>query len=237
MMLEVLERPVIIRMLDRVARSNRLDSLYVATSDHATDDPLAEAVKDAGFSLYRGSLENVLSRFWHVATEERADTVVRLTGDCPIHDPEVIDSVVDMYIRNREKMDYVSNVLPPTFPDGLDTEVFSYGVLDLAFRNATLPFDQEHVVPWIRRKASAEGRQGNFLGPSDFSHLRWTLDEPEDYVFIKQVYEAFFPAKPMFGWLDVIAWQSADPERLRINAMHGRNEGSKRTGTGSIAED
>jgi spore coat polysaccharide biosynthesis protein SpsF (cytidylyltransferase family) len=228
MMLEVLGRPVILRMLDRVARSGRLDSLCVATSDHASDDPLVEAVRGAGFTVYRGSLDNVLSRFWHAASEERADTVVRLTGDCPLHDPVVIDSVVDLYVRNRAKMDYVSNVLPPTFPDGLDTEVFSFEILDAAHREATSTFDQEHVAPWIRRKASSKGRQGNLLGPADFSHLRWTLDEPEDYLFVRQVYEAFFPVKEGFGWLDVIGWQTADPERLRVNAMYRRNEGSRK---------
>lgn len=235
-MLEVLQRPVILRMLDRVARSRRLDSLCVATSEHPSDDPLVESVRCAGFTVYRGSLDNVLSRFWHAASEEHADAVVRLTGDCPLHDPGVIDSVIEMFVRNKKEMDYVSNVLPPTYPDGLDTEVFSFEILESAFRNATSNFDREHVVPWIRRKASSEGRQGNLLGPSDFSHLRWTLDEPEDYIFIKQVYEDLFSVKPTFDWFDVVSWQTKDPDRLRINAMHRRNEGSKKK-TADAKED
>jgi spore coat polysaccharide biosynthesis protein SpsF (cytidylyltransferase family) len=227
MMLEVLHRPVILRMLERVARCKRIDSICVATSDHESDDLLFESVREAGFTVHRGSLENVLSRFWHAARVEGAETVVRLTGDCPLHDPEVIDSVIDLFVRNRAEMDYVSNVLPPTFPDGLDTEVFSFEILDHAFRSTTADFDLEHVVPWIRRKASAEGRQGNLFGPSDFSHLRWTLDEPEDFAFVKQVYEALYPHQPEFGWLDVISWLTKDPERLRINSMHERNQACK----------
>ena len=115
--------------------------------------------------------------------------------------------------------------MPPTYPDGLDTEIFSFDALDDAFKNAKSTFDLEHVVPYIRRSAKAMNRIGNVFGPADFSHLRWTLDEPEDYEFIKKVYEDLFPINSDFGWLDVIAWLTNDPQRLKINSMHERNTG------------
>jgi spore coat polysaccharide biosynthesis protein SpsF (cytidylyltransferase family) len=121
------------------------------------------------------------------------------------------------------RSDYVSNVLPPTYPDGLDTEVFAFSALEAAHQHASSPFDLEHVTPYIRRKALDRGREGNFCGPADFSHLRWTLDESEDYVFIKRVLEDLYPVKEEFGWLDVIAWLTEDPQRLRINSMYKRN--------------
>ena len=104
-------------------------------------------------------------------------------------------------------MDYVSNVLPATFPDGLDTEVFSFEILDSAFEAQRRPFDLEHVVPWME-EASRRGGRGIFCGPADFSHLRWTLDEPEDYAFIKEVYEDLFPQERLSaGWMCILADQ------------------------------
>jgi len=225
-LLEAAGKPLILHMLERMSRCNSLDSLWLATSEERDDDLLAETVEAAGYQVFRGSLENVLSRFWHIWRREKADIVVRLTGDCPLHDPEVVDSVVDFFLKGGGAYDYASNVLPPTYPDGLDTEVFSARALEEAYQEASRDFDLEHVSPYIRRAAEERGRMGNFYGPANFSHLRWTLDEPEDYAFIRSVYEALYPAKKTFGWLDVIAWQTREPERLQINAMHKRNEGS-----------
>jgi len=225
-LLEAAGKPLILHMFDRVIRCASLDSLWLATSDREEDDPLAGLVESAGYMVFRGSLENVLSRFWRVGQREKAEVIVRLTGDCPLHDPEVIDSVVEFFVKNKKVYDYASNVLPPSFPDGLDTEVFSYRALEKAYQEASMAFDLEHVSPYIRRIAEERARIGNYNGPANFSHLRWTLDEPEDYTFIKSVYEALYPVKANFRWLDVISWQTQDSERLTINAMHRRNEGS-----------
>ena len=227
-LLEVMGKPLILLMLERVNRCRHLDNLWIATSKEKSDDLLASVVEKAGYNVFRGSLDNVLSRYWQVAKQEKADVIVRLTGDCPLHDPAVIDIVVNHFIQNKDRVDYVSNVLPPTYPDGLDTEIFSFSVLDSAYKNAKSTFDLEHVVPYIRRKVSETGKQSNLSGPADFSHLRWTLDEPEDYEFIKKVYEVLFPINSDFGWLDVIAWQTKNSERFKFNAMHKRNEGLKK---------
>ncbi len=224
-LLQVLDKPLIVHMLERVAGSRSLDDLWLATSEQAEDDQLASVVEKAGFKVFRGSLDNVLSRFWHVGHMEKAEAVVRLTGDCPLHDPAVVDEVVSHFAEHAGHADYVSNVLPPTYPDGLDTEVFSFAALDSAYHKATSSSDCEHVTPYVRREAAVRGRIINYTGPAPFAHLRWTLDEPEDYELIKRVFEELYPGKKNFGWLDVVAWQTEDPQRLRINSMHRRNEG------------
>ncbi|MBN2124747.1 MAG: glycosyltransferase family protein [Deltaproteobacteria bacterium] len=227
-LLDVLGRPLILLMLERVSRCRLLDELWLATSVQAEDDPLAEAVQGAGYRVFRGSLEDVLSRFRVIGKETSADVLVRLTGDCPLHDPEVVDAVVDCFLKAGQGVNYVSNVLPPTYPDGLDVEVFRFSALERAYLEAESDFDREHVTPPIRKAAGREGRMANCFGPADFSHLRWTLDEPEDYELIRRIFEEMYPQKGNFGWLDVLAWQTRLPERLAINAMHGRNEGATR---------
>lgn len=221
-------KPLILHMLERVSKSNLMDAIWLATSDDKTDDQLAHLIEKSGYNVFRGSLENVLSRFWHIGKMEKADVIVRLTGDCPLHDYQVIDLVIDHFIKNKGQVDYVSNVLPPSYPDGLDTEVFTFSIMDEAYHNSTSPKELEHVVPYIRQKVKENGRYSNFKGPANFSHLRWTLDEPEDYRFIKAVYEALYKEDNYFGWLDVIAWQTKNPERLSINSMHKRNIKTRR---------
>lgn len=224
-MLGAVGKPLILLMLERINRCRYLDEIWLATSEERGDDILANKVKEAGYKVFRGSLDNVLSRFWHIGKQTKADVIVRLTGDCPLHDPAVIDLVIHYFLENQRDMDYVSNVLPPTYPDGLDTEVFSFSALDSAYKNASASFDLEHVVPYIRRMVEETGKRGNLYGPADFSHLRWTLDEPEDYELIKAIYKDLYPVKKEFGWLDVIAWLTKDPKRLEINSMHKRNVG------------
>ncbi|MDY7034792.1 MAG: glycosyltransferase family protein [Thermodesulfobacteriota bacterium] len=227
-LLETMGRPMILLMLERVARCKLMDSIWLATSDDKSDDQLASVVERAGYNVFRGSLENVLSRFWHIGKREKANAIVRLTGDCPLHDPEVIDSVINHFLNNKDNVYYVSNVQPPTYPDGLDTEVFYYSVLDEAHKKTTSVHDIEHVVPYIRRKVADSGRKSNFYGPADFSHLRWTLDEPEDYDFINNVYQDLYPYHKDFTWLDVIAWLTKYPEMIALNSIHKRNEGLKK---------
>jgi spore coat polysaccharide biosynthesis protein SpsF (cytidylyltransferase family) len=175
--------------------------------------------------VFRGSLDHVLSRYWHIGKQEKAEGIVRLTGDCPLHDPTVIDAVVECFLKNPKEYEYVSNVLPPTYPDGLDAEVFAFESLDQAYQKATTAMDVEHVTPYIRQGALARGRLGNVSAPADFSHLRWTLDEKEDLELIRGIFEDLYPLKPDFGWLDVLAWQTREPNRFKVNAKYQRNEG------------
>jgi len=236
-LLEAAGQPLLIHMLERISRCPVLDEVWVATSKEEDDDPIAEAVAHSGYSVFRGSLNNVLSRFYDIGSQTKADVIVRLTGDCPLHDPKIIDRVIDFYLTHCEEFDYVSNVLPPSYPDGLDTEVFTFQLLADAYQNATSPFDLEHVVPYIRRISKENGRRGNFAGPANFSHLRWTLDEPEDYQLIKEVYEDLYRTNHEFGWLDVLAWITQDPRRLTLNSKHERNVDTRDIDTSQFQEN
>lgn len=218
--------PLIVHMMRRVKRCRTFDALWLATSVQPQDDRLDEVVRTAGFGVFRGSEEDVLSRYAEIARRENADLVVRLTGDCPLHDPTVIDEIVAFASAHVSEFDYVSNALIPSYPDGLDVEVCTRAALDEAHARAVSPVHREHVTPFIHRFKEGAGsyRVHHFRGVADFSHLRWTLDEPADYEFIRQVYDRLFPIMPDFGWFDVIALLTSSPELLAINRHITRNE-------------
>jgi glutamate-1-semialdehyde 2,1-aminomutase len=218
-LMEVGGKPLILHMLDRMSRAQTLDQLWLATSDQPADTPLAEAVESAGYNVFRGSENDVLDRFYQVAQEAKAEAVVRLTGDCPLHDPAVIDALVSGF--RGSGCAYGANVFPPTFPDGLDAEVFTFDALEHAARHATGAAEREHVTPAIHRQGDAQPpRIFNLRAPADFGHLRWTLDYPEDLELIKQVMEGLPEG---FSWLDVVALQTKRPALLQLNAMYRRS--------------
>ncbi len=214
-------------MVNRVRRSSHLDELWLATSVDASNDPLADEMASAGIAVFRGSEDDVLSRFAAVAEQTGADWIVRLTGDCPLHDPEIIDAVISYAVDYADHFDYVCNSLRPTYPDGLDVEVFTREALSRAAREATTPLQREHVTPFIHRHHDGPGpfRVGHYLGPADFSHLRWTVDEPKDYQVVKEILDVLYPANPEFGWLDVLALVTRRPELIVGNSSIVRNEG------------
>jgi spore coat polysaccharide biosynthesis protein SpsF (cytidylyltransferase family) len=153
--------------------------------------------------------------------------VVRLTGDCPLHDAQVIDQVIQAHLDAQDKPVYTSNVHPPTFPDGLDVEVFPFSALEEAIHSAHDKHSREHVGPAIYKHyitdPALKPRTLNVAYPTDFSHLRWTLDTPEDYTFLNTVYEHLLASRPDFTWLDVVALLTRCPWMLKINADLERN--------------
>jgi len=182
-----------------------------------------------GLPCFRGSLNNVLERYHGAAVKYGAPldelTVVRLTGDCPLIDPALIDEVVAAY--QRERVDYYSNTLTPTYPDGEDIEVFSFAALEAAYREASYDSDKEHVTLFI--KNSKKFIKKNHAFAHDFSHLRFTVDNKEDLALVQPVLEALFDTNPRFGWLDVVSYLTAHPELLTVNAHIARDEGLKKS--------
>jgi spore coat polysaccharide biosynthesis protein SpsF (cytidylyltransferase family) len=174
--------PMIVFMLRRVARAKQLDQFLVATSVEKSDDLLAETIAQFGFDCYRGDLTDVLSRFASAARQSAADVVVRLTGDCPLIDPDLIDRSVSILIDGD--YDYVSNVDPPTYPNGLDVEAFTRDALMHAHDGTQLATDREHVTPYIRRN-KALFRQANMRLHVDLSALRWTVDHADDLALVR----------------------------------------------------
>lgn len=212
--------PLIGLLLERLRRAKHVDAIVVATSADAKNDPLEQYACSQGVQVYRGSEHDVLDRYFQAATAVQADVIVRITGDCPLVDPALVDQVVTKF--GDSKVDYVANINPPTYPDGLDTEVFSYDALRNAWSKATTPYEREHVTPFLRQ--SSEVSRLNVANDQDHSGERWTVDEPHDLEVIRKVFEHFNPCRD-FTWRDVIALRDERPEWFVANRHLLRNEG------------
>lgn len=211
-------RPVLERMVERVRFSKRVNRVVVATTDDFSDDPICDLCKRLGIDFYRGSLQDVLDRYYKAAVRYRTDVVVRLTGDCPLIDPFLIDEVVDALISKN--VDFACNRLPPpfhrTYPIGLDVEACTFRALERAWREAVEKHDREHVLPYLYE---VEGRfkvlQLNFQ--QDLGKMRWTLDTPEDYLLLKEVIRRLGERND-FSWLEVLELFKQDAQLSQINA-------------------
>ncbi|MBS0409318.1 MAG: glycosyltransferase family protein [Proteobacteria bacterium] len=197
--------PMIVRQIERVSRARRIDRLVVATSVDPSDDPLAEAVRREGVPVFRGDLADVQARFIGALDQYGpADHVVRLTGDCPLADPQVIDATIDKVVAAGA--DYGSNTPPHrTYPKGLDVEVMTAAALRAAAARATTPEEHEHVT-WILHRRPDLWRQAFLSQGPEEGDVRWTVDFPHDYAFVAAVYDALYPANPAFTSDDVRAF-------------------------------
>lgn len=222
----ILGRPMLARQLERLRRSRRIEKLLVATSDDPSDQPIAELCAAEAVACVRGSLHDVLDRYYQAAKPLAPAHVVRLTGDCPLTDPELIDAVVEFHLRGG--YDFTSNAIEPSFPDGLDVAVFRYRLLEHAWQGATLASEREHVTLFMRRQPE-RFRIGAYKGSPDRSQMRWTVDEPADLAFVTAVYERLYPGKPDFGSGDIYQLLEREPELLLLNRGIGRNEGLQRS--------
>lgn len=180
-------RPLIELLLSRLARSRRINKIVLATSMDAANDGMARHVQALGFDVFRGSEHDVLDRYYRAAEPYAPHAVVRVTGDCPLIDPALVDKVIDVF--EQEGVDYASNIDPPNFPDGLDTEVFTLTALKRAWSEATRPEEREHVTPYISR--TGKFTKASVTGEVDCSAERWTVDEPADFEVVRAVFEHF----------------------------------------------
>ncbi|MDP6352293.1 MAG: aminotransferase class III-fold pyridoxal phosphate-dependent enzyme [Alphaproteobacteria bacterium] len=225
---DIAGRAMVDRVLDRTGAAGSLDAIWLATSDQATDDGLAAHVEALGTPVFRGEEDDVLGRTASAARAAQADAIVRVTADCPMIDPSVIDRIVERF--HRGDVDFASNTLTRTYPDGLDTEVFSRAALDRADAEVADPLLRLHVTPWISGVLGERCPNGGFTTANvchgvDFSHLRWCVDDDDDLDFMRRAHAAL-PAE--FGWLDVLALVTAAPALLRINRRHDMWEGVDR---------
>jgi spore coat polysaccharide biosynthesis protein SpsF (cytidylyltransferase family) len=220
-MLPLATRPVVEQVFRQLSFSRSLRSTILATSVDPSDQPLVSWAETNKIVFYRGNLEDVLDRYYQTAQMAHADTIVRITADCPLIDPEIVDRVVDKLISGD--WDYVSNTNPPTFPDGLDVEAFSFEALTEAWREAKLKSDREHVTPYIRRNAYF--KKYNVCSPKPYDCFRWTLDEPEDYSLLSVIYNRLYDAEKPILLHDVLTLLDQNPFLGRINSRLVRNEG------------
>ena len=207
-------------LLTRLRRSELIDEIVVATSIKEENDPLCNEVESLGFKCFRGSELDVLDRFYNTSIQEKADIIVRITGDCPIIDHRVLDAVISKFLQSN--VDYVSNIDPPTFPDGLDVEVFTMASLAAAHLNAISDFDREHVTPFIR---NGNFKKINCYNDANLSDFRLTLDELEDLSLLTDIFEYFSP-NIHFSYLDVVDYLRKNLQKMKLNDNLKRNEGA-----------
>lgn len=221
MMMQILGKPIIAHVFDRVKQAKNLSAVWLATTTDPADDVLADWAKKNNVPVYRGSVNDVCDRYYQTAKLSEAEVVVRVTGDCPLADPAVIDQVVGKYLKGG--FEYVCNTQPPTFPDGLDTEVFAFTTLEKAWREAKLASEREHVTPYIWKHPEIFSIK-NIIHSPDLSVERWTLDTPEDFVFLEKVITAI--NNDVLAGLDkILSHIQTHPEWRAINSNSQRNEG------------
>ncbi|MFZ7133083.1 MAG: cytidylyltransferase domain-containing protein [Eubacteriales bacterium] len=224
-MLEISEKPVLWHVVNRTSNSRKIDKIVVATSEDTGNDLIREYCAENGIECTSGSENDVLDRYYKALKNiniEDDDLVVRITADCPLIDPVVIDEVIERHIDTNS--DYTSNCIEPTFPDGLDCEVFKASVLKQAWKGAKLKSEREHVTLYIRNHPEIF-RIESYKGDKDLSNLRWTLDEEEDFQLIKEVYEELYNENKMFSTKNILSLLENKPSLISINSRYIRNEG------------
>lgn len=216
-MKEVLEKPLLEYQIERVRRSKLIDEIVIATTTKDTEQPIIDLCERLAISFYRGSEENVLSRYFEAAKKFDADVVVRLTSDCPLIDPEVIDKVINAYLDKNNGVDYASNTLDRTYPRGMDTEVFSFRALEDTFNNAELEFEKEHVTPYIYQHSNIFNSI-SVVSDSNKSRHRWTVDTIEDFTLIEKIIDTLYIKNLNFTYDDILNLLDENNNWVQINA-------------------
>jgi glutamate-1-semialdehyde 2,1-aminomutase len=213
--------PLIELLLQRLGAARSLDEVVLATSADPRDDQLAAHVHQLGITVSRGSEQDVLDRYYQAAVQTGADVVVRITGDCPLVDPGLVEEAVAAF--SAGDADYLSNTDPPTYPDGLDVEVFTFAALECAWRHARRPAEREHVTPYLRE--SGRFRVRGLRNEQNLSAVRWTVDEPADLEVVTAVFGRFHPRRD-FTWREVAQLMQREPSLFAANRHLNRNEGA-----------
>ena len=215
-------KPLIERVVDRIKQSQYIDNIVIATSENDLDINILNWCNDNKVFCYRGSENNVLDRFYKCAEIYRADIIVRITADDPFKDPSIIDYAIKLLLK--EGFDYVSNTIIPTFPEGIDVEVFTFSALKKAFDGAKLSSEKEHVTPYIWKNNKLFSVH-NFENNENLSKHRWTIDYSEDLDFARAIYNFFKDKKGVFSMHEILALLQQYPDLNNIQKSVLRNEG------------
>ncbi|WP_035289864.1 glycosyltransferase family protein [Clostridium sp. KNHs214] len=204
--------------VERLRKIRNIDEIVIATTDKENDNKIVEEALRLKVKYFRGSEDDVLSRYYYAAKKYKADVVVRVTSDCPLIDYEVSEKIIQYYLDNNDKYDYVSNTIKRTYPRGLDTEVFSFRTLEKAFNESKLQRDREHVTPYIWDNSNIF-KLYYYKNDIDYSELRWTLDTEEDFQLINKIYDLLYPHMiSEFRFKDILDLYNDYPELKSINA-------------------
>lgn len=221
-LVDIAGKPLLGHVIDRVCACQRVDDLIVATTNLPEDQDIVCLAEQYQVMTYRGSVDDVLDRFYQAAIQSSAEVIVRVTADDPFKDPRVIDKMIT-YFLEHPGLDYVSNTIEPTYPEGLDVEVFSFEALERAWQETQRPSDREHVTPYIWRNPQ-KFRLANLKHSVDLSHLRWTLDYKADLNFARAVYQRLYHGEVFFMG-DILALLEQEPELAELNRGIERNVG------------
>jgi spore coat polysaccharide biosynthesis protein SpsF len=211
------------RVVERTSAAKSVDDVVVATTNSKEDDALVNYLANEGIcDVFRGSVDDVLSRYYECAKLHRADIVVRVTADDPLKDPQIIDKAIRLLNKDLA-LDYCSNTMEPSYPEGLDIEVVHFSALEQAHNEAQLASEREHVTPYIWKHPNLF-RTLNFKSDRNLKEWRWTVDKSEDIAFMRCVFKEF-KDHPLVPYQDVIAWLDQNPKIREINSGINRNEG------------
>ena len=219
---EIVGKPMLWHVINRVKNAKELDDIVIATTNLKEDTQILELASEIGVKNYAGSENDVLDRYYQAAIMSKADVIVRITADCPLVDPNVIDKVVRYYLSND--FDYVSTSIKPTYPDGIDVEVFSFASLKKAWDEAKLASEREHVTPYIWKNPTTF-KIKNYDNECDISYMRWSVDEQHDLEFVRGIYNRLYTKDSLFYMEDVLDLLKGNPELMNINKGIVRNEG------------
>ena len=217
-LLDLEGQPVLIRVIERVLKSKKIDNIIIATTDKKEDDAIAGLIKryrNPKVTFFRGSELDVRDRYFKAAKEHAVDIIVRITSDCPLIDPTIIDGIIDEFLSSGA--DYVANIIGQrTYPRGLDVEVFSFDVLKNIYDTVDDANDREHVTLYIRQQPHLFRTQ-SITHNKDYSHHRWTLDERGDYEFLKVIYKNVYHQNQDFGMEEVVTFLEQNPAVMKLN--------------------
>lgn len=216
-LMEISGRPMLGIQLDRLQRCKLLNKIVVAIPDSREDEPIEALCRSVDTPCFRGDGDDVLKRYYDAAVAYKADVIVRLTADCPLIDPEIVDQVISFYLDNYPKYDYVSNVSPRTFPRGMDVEVFSFETLEKIAKVASAPSDREHVTLYLTKHPNAF-KQGKVMRGTNASIHRLTVDAQEDFEVVSKIFKALYPENSRFGLQEMLTYLEEHPEIEAINA-------------------
>lgn len=220
-LLKIIDKTVIEHVVARVLQSRLIDEVVVATSIERNNLPLVKICSDNNIRVFCGSENDVLDRFYQLAKLLQPNHIVRITADCPLIDPDIIDKVIQKHLDDGN--DYTSNTNPPTFPDGLDVEVFTFSALENAWEEANLQSEREHVTPYIYKNYFF--KIGSFSSVVNYSNLRWTLDEERDFKLISLIYKELYTNEKLFTYNETLNFIKSNPKLQEINSEINRNEG------------
>ncbi len=219
---EINGKPLILYLYERLTFSRLIDKIVIATGADDLNLPIVQVAQENQIEYFAGSEEDLVDRFYQAARKFNGRVIVRVTGDCPLTDPELIDKMIAFYLENPDKYDCVTNILNPTYPDGLDIEVMPFRTIERAWNEVKNPFWREWVFSYIAEHPK-DYRLGSVENDRDLSDLRWTVDYKEDFVFVNEIFNRLYHNKKNFSMNDVLKLLDEEPHLVSINRKYTRN--------------